>query len=282
MTVGDRRGRWCAMGTDALLRCEQLVKLYETATGRVQAVRGVDLHFDEGATIAVVGPSGSGKSSLLRMLAGLDRPTAGVVMLDGIDLWSLSERRRAAARSALITHIYQRPSDNLFSHLSAEMQLARVAKGREESDVVDRWLVALGLENRRRLRPAQMSGGERQRLAFARAAVSGHRLVIADEPTAQLDSMSTDTVLDAIDVLAADGITTIIATHDQRVLGHVREVVELRDGAVATVTADGDPLSVIDRSGRLQLPPELRDRFPDGRVRLRWNNESDRIEIERP
>ncbi len=270
------------MATDALLCCEQLVKLYETATGRVQAVRGVDLRFDAGATIAIIGPSGSGKSSLLRMLAGLDRPTAGVVTLDGVDPWRLSERRRAALRSGLITHIYQRPSDNLFGHLSAEMQLARLVSDRDGADVVDRWLVALGLDDRRRLRPAQLSGGERQRLAFARAAVSGHRLVIADEPTAQLDSANTEAVLEVIDLFAEAGITTIVATHDQRVLSHVDEVIELRDGAVATMTTAGDQLSVIDRSGRLQLPPELRARFPDGRVRLRWSTDSDRIEIELP
>ncbi len=270
------------MGADVLLRCEQLVKLYETASGRVQAVRGVDLQFDEGTTVAIVGPSGSGKSSLLRMLAGLDRPTAGVVTLDGVDLWRLSERRRATARASMISHVYQRPSDNLFSHLSAELQLARMVPDRGDVDLVNRWLEALDLDSRRRLRPAQMSGGERQRLAFARAAVAGHRLVIADEPTAQLDSINTDAVLDAIDLLAANGMTTIIATHDQRVLRRVDEVVELRDGAVATVAAGGDPLSVIDRSGRLQLPPEYRDRFPGGRVRLRWNAESDRIEIEQP
>lgn len=267
------------MATEDLLSCDQLLKLYETSTGRVQAVRGVDLVFAAGATAAIVGPSGSGKSSLLRMLAGLDRPTAGTVMLDGIDLWRLSERARARARAETITHVYQRPSENLFGHLSAEMQLARVAR---TADSVDLWLHALGLDDRRTVRPAQMSGGERQRLAFARAAVAEHRLVIADEPTAQLDSANTAAVLDAIEVLADRGITTIIATHDRRVLERVGEVVELRDGAVSTITSGGARLSVIDRSGRLQLPPELRDRFPRGRARLRWSSDSEQIGIERP
>ena len=150
------------------------------------------------------------------------------------------------------------------------------------TDSVDHWLHALGLDAQRTLRPAQMSGGERQRLAFARAAVAGHRLVFADEPTAQLDSANAAAVLDAIEVLAGRGITTIIATHDRRVLDRVGEVVELRDGAVSTITTGGAHLSVIDRSGRLQLPPELRARFPRGRARLRWASESDHIEIERP
>ena len=112
------------MPSDDLLWCDQLVKFYETSTGRVQAVRGIDLEFSVGTTAAIVGPSGSGKSSLLRMLAGLDRPTAGTVMVNGVDLWRLSERARAGARADMITHVYQRPSDNLFGHLSAEMQLA--------------------------------------------------------------------------------------------------------------------------------------------------------------
>ena len=109
---------------DTVLWCDQLVKFYETSTGRVQAVRGIDLEFSIGTTAALVGPSGSGKSSVLRMLAGLDQPTAGTVMVDGVDLWRLSERARARTRAETITHIYQRPSDNLFGHLSAEMQLA--------------------------------------------------------------------------------------------------------------------------------------------------------------
>jgi putative ABC transport system ATP-binding protein len=268
------------MPAEPLLRCEQLVKFHETPSGRVQAVRGVDLSFATGATVAIVGPSGSGKSSLLRMLACLDRPSAGVVKVNGVDLWRLSERTRARTRADLMTHVYQRPGDNLFGHLTAEMQLERVARSGSAS--VDRWLDALGLTGQRTLLPAQMSGGERQRLAFARAAVSGHRLVIADEPTAQLDSANARAVLDGIDVLAGEGMTTIVATHDRRVLDRVDDVIELRDGAIATITSGGTRLSVIDTAGRLQLPPELLGRFPDGRARLRWGTDSEPIELDAP
>ncbi len=269
------------MVDDPILRCDHLVKFYDTAAGRVQAVRGVDLELDRGVTAAVVGPSGSGKSSLLRMLAGLDRPTAGVVLLDGVDLWRLSERDRGRARARLLTLVHQRPNDNLFSHLTAEMQLERVA-GRNQEAAVDRWLSVLGLGDQRSLMPREMSGGERQRLAFARAAVAGHRMVIADEPTSQLDSVNAAAVMDAVDAIAEHGVTVLIATHDRRVLERVTEVIALRDGAVATVTSGGDQLSVIDRSGRLQLPPELQARFSGRRVRLTWSDPDGNVEIEAP
>ncbi len=271
------------MSDDPILRCDDLVKFYDTPTGRVQAVRGADIEVLAGVTAAVVGPSGSGKSSLLRMLAGLDRPTAGVVLIDGVDIWSLSERARARRRATVLTHVYQRPSDNLFGHLTAGMQLRRLApRGPDGAAVIDRWMNELGLAHRRDHTPHTMSGGERQRLAFARAAVAGHRLVIADEPTSQLDTASARSVMDAVDRLAHHGVTVILATHDRRVLDHVDQVIALRDGAVATVTAGGSELSVIDRSGRLQLPPELRARFPDRRVRLRWGDDDDDIVLEQP
>lgn len=267
---------------DPILRCDHLVKFYDTAAGRVQAVRGVDLELDAGIVAAVVGPSGSGKSSLLRMLAGLDRPTAGVVLLDGVDLWQLGERARAQTRARVLTHVYQRAGDNLFAHLSAEMQLERMVRPGGDPASVDRWLAEFGLADRRTLEPRQMSGGERQRLAFARAAVAEHSVVIADEPTSQLDSRSAAAVMDAVDTIAEHGATVLIATHDQRVLERVGEVIALRDGAVATVTSGGDELSVIDRSGRLQLPPELQERFAGRRVRLRWSDPSSPVEIEAP
>ena len=106
--------------------------------------------------------------------------------------------------------------------------------------------------------------------------------MIADEPTSQLDGASAAAVLDAVDVLAGRGVTVLVATHDRRVLDRVGEVIVLRDGVVATVTVGGSALSVIDRSGRLQLPPELQERFPGRRVRLVWDPAHDRVELERP
>ena len=266
---------------EPVLRCDHLVRFYDTPSGRVQAVRGVDIELASGVTAAVVGPSGSGKSSLLRMLAGLDRPTAGTVLLAGVDVWRLRERERAKLRARTLTHVYQRPSDNLFGHLTARMQLQRVAPHGHEARV-EEWIDRLGLRHRFDHLPAEMSGGERQRLAFARAAVAGHAIVIADEPTSQLDTGSASSVMAAVDELAAHGVTVVLATHDRRVLDRVDEVIALRDGAVSTVTSGGTELAVIDRSGRLQLPPELQARFPDRRVRLVWDEDTDRIGLEQP
>lgn len=269
------------MPAEPVLRCDHLVKVYDAPTGRVQAVRGVDLEIHAGSITAIVGPSGSGKSSLLRMLAGLDRPTAGVATVAGIDLNSLRPGRRAKERARLLTHVYQRPTDNLLDHLTAAQQLWRIARPRSVT-AVDAALAALDLGHRRDHVPAEMSGGERQRLAFARAAVAHHALVIADEPTAQLDGAAATATLDTMARLAADGITVLVATHDPRLLDRVDQVVTLRDGAVASVAAGGTELAVIDGSGRLQLPPEIRDRFPERRAAIRWDEDTGRMIVERP
>ena len=271
------------MPADTIVSCEHLVKVYDSPTGRVQAVRGVDLDIGRGQVVAVVGPSGSGKSSLLRMLAGLDHPTAGRVTVDGTDLHSLRPGRRARARARLLTHVYQRPSDNLLSHLTAHQQLLRLARNGSASSVpVARALDLLELAHRRDHTPSTMSGGEQQRLAFARAVVAGHRLVIADEPTAQLDGDSVEAVLLTIFTLAEHGITVLVATHDRRVIERMHEVVLLRDGAVASITAGGSELAVIDRAGRLQLPPSVQEHFPGRRARLSWDDDGDHLRVDPP
>ncbi len=268
--------------------CQHLTKIYATSSGRVLAVRGIDLEVEAGVTTAIVGPSGSGKSSLLRMLAALEPPTAGSVEIAGNDLFALSARERAQRRGALLTHVYQRPGDNLIAHLTARQQLRRLVDadlqggGDLEGDTIADTLSTLGLAHRIDHRPIEMSSGEQQRLALARAAVAGHRLVIADEPTAQLDSSNTQAVIETMEHLAKKGVTVIVATHDQRVLPHVRQVVTLRDGAVASVTTDGERLAVIDRSGRLQLPPEAIERFASRRAIIEFDAEHDEVRIRRP
>lgn len=274
------------MGRDTprpVIECISLLRVYESASGRVQAVRGVDLTIESGRSVAVVGPSGSGKSSLLRMIGGLDEPTAGDVTIDGVNLVRLSRSARRRVRARLLAQVYQRPGDNLLGHLTALDQVVRVAERRgvgtaESMAMLDQ----LGLADRADHLPGELSGGEQQRLAFARAAVGSPAVIIADEPTAELDTLNTDRVLDAIERLSDDGITVLLATHDRRVLERVDEVVTLRDGSIASVTGAGSELAVIDHAGRIQLPPEVREHFPDRRARVSWDAERRTFTVEEP
>lgn len=265
------------------IECVSLLRVFESSTGRVQAVRGVDLTIESGRCVAVVGPSGSGKSSLLRLIGGLDEPTAGDVAIDGVNLVRLSSGARRKMRARLLAHVHQRPMDNLLGHLTALDQVVRVAVRRGSgADEARAMLEGLGLAERADHLPHQLSGGEQQRLAFARGAVGAPTVIIADEPTAELDSVSTDRVLDAIVRLSRDGITVLVATHDPRVLERVDEVVTLRDGSIASVTESGTELAVIDHAGRIQLPPEVRKSFPDRRARISWDAERRTFTVEEP
>ncbi len=255
------------------VECIGVVKIYAGATGNVQALRGVDLVVHRHRTVAIVGPSGSGKSSLLRIIAGLDQPTAGIVRVDGIDLTRLPPRQRRKLRSRFVRHVYQRPSDNLIDHLTALEQVERVAiRSGEASAAALDMLERVGLADRRHHRPSELSGGEQQRLALARAAVGDASLVIADEPTAELDVASGTRVLDTIEHLNTIGVTVLLATHDPQALERLDHVVTLRDGATASVLEGGRLHSVIDQAGRLQLPPEIRSRFLRNRAELAWDD----------
>jgi putative ABC transport system ATP-binding protein len=198
--------------------CAGLVKLYWTATGEVHALKGVDAAFPPAALSAVVGPSGSGKSSLLRILAGLDRPTAGQVTVADVRLSGLSVGRLRRLRRRLLGYVFQRPADNLVPYLTVAEHLELAARlrrtpGDRDGDLLE----LLGLAHRRRHLPRQLSGGEQQRLAFARAVVGDPPLVVADEPTAELDSASAATLLEAVRALAARGTALVLAGPGDRV-----------------------------------------------------------------
>ncbi len=263
--------------------CHGLVKIYPSLTGPVHAVRGVDFSIERGSTVAVMGPSGSGKSSLLRMVAGLTEPSAGTIEIAGQNLFALGRRRRHRQRTRLLTHVEQRPSDNLLPHLTARQQLRRAAKGRgADPDDALAILDAVGLGHRADHQPAELSGGEQQRLAFALATAGTPALLVADEPTAELDSASTEALIDSLEPLQERGVSILLASHDPRLLDRVDEVVELRDGTIAMITRDGRALSTIDGSGRIQLPPAIRGRFRTDRVELVWNEERGRLEVTEP
>jgi putative ABC transport system ATP-binding protein len=214
---------------DEIVRCEQVVKTYRTSSGEVRALRGVDATFPRGALVAVAGPSGSGKSSLLRLIAGMDRPTSGTVTVSGISVGSASTRIRRRLRRDRVGYVFQRPSDNFLPHLSVGEHLQRVA---EPSANPEAALEALGIAGRAEHRPAELSGGEQQRAAFAQALVSGADVVVADEPTAELDTASADAVLEAVRLLRETGVTFVLATHDPSVMRAADVMLRLDHGEV--------------------------------------------------
>lgn len=245
-----------------------VVKVYRTATGEVHALKGVDIDFPPATITALVGPSGSGKSTALKILGGLVRPTAGRAIVAGHDVTQLKRRRLLALRRRSMGFVFQRPIDNLTPHLTVADHIARAAAGRANPALADRILADLALDHRASHRPGQLSGGEQQRLAFAQAVVGAPALVIADEPTAELDSTTADATLESIHRLKRHGIAFVLATHDPNTVTAADDIVELHHGAVRSHGTQDQRLSVIDRAGRIQLPEEAIEKFPDRRARL--------------
>ncbi|HSK27431.1 MAG TPA: ABC transporter ATP-binding protein [Jiangellales bacterium] len=202
----------------------------------VDALRGVDLRIDPGEMVAVIGPSGSGKSTLMNVLGCLDRPTLGTVRVDGHDVSTLSDTELARLRNRTIGFVFQ--SFQLLQRTSAvdNVALPLVYRGvrRPERKVMAREaLESVGLGHRLDHRPAQLSGGEQQRVAIARALVGGPRVLLADEPTGNLDSRTSEDVMAIFERLNADlGVAVVLVTHEAEVAAHARRRIAVRDGLI--------------------------------------------------
>ena len=217
-----------------MIRLWGITKVYRAGGVPVHALRGIDLEIEDGGFVAIMGPSGSGKSTLMNIIGCLDPPTGGVYDLDGIRVSSLSEDKLAVIRNRRIGFVFQ--SFNLLPRLSAVQQvelplLYRGVQNRRRLAVAA--LVDMGLGDRLRHRPSQLSGGEQQRVAIARALVSRPSLVLADEPTGALDTVTSHEIMEAFRALNLRlGLTIILVTHEREVADYARRVIHLRDGAV--------------------------------------------------
>lgn len=252
----------------AAVHCEDLVKVFRSATGETHALRGIGLELHPGALTVVAGPSGSGKSSLLTMLAARDRPSAGTLSVLGHEVGEATTRDLRALRRRRIGFVPQRSATGVFPHLRASDQVRQVAawRGSRSAGHAAEALAAVGLASRADHLPAALSGGEQQRLAVAIALVGSPDLVVADEPTAELDHANADLVLSALLEAAAAGAAVVITSHDERILHRGDRLLRLRHGVLSSETTRHDTTAIIDATGRLQLPPELLDRFPSRRV----------------
>ena len=220
-----------AVSSDVVVSCHDLVKTYAQATGQVRALKGIDCEFLRGKLTAVVGPSGSGKSSLLRVIGAMDRPSSGEVTIENRRVDSASSGLLRHLRRDEVGYVFQRPSDNFVSYLTVaeHMQVAerRATEKRFDSQEL---LDQLGIGHRVDWLPYELSGGEQQRAAFAQILVGGPRIIVADEPTAELDSTSARIVLDVVANLVAEGVTFVIATHDPTVMSVADVTIELDHG----------------------------------------------------
>jgi putative ABC transport system ATP-binding protein/macrolide transport system ATP-binding/permease protein len=215
--------------------CRRVSKTYRTATESVPALVDVTLEIPRAQVTVVVGPSGSGKSSLLRLLACIDSPDAGEVLLAGQRVDRLRPRARRRLRQRQVAYLFQRPGENLLPYLDAvaQIRLAAALRGVPVTDpealhLLDR----LGLRERADHLPEQLSGGEQQRLAVACGVVGGPALVVADEPTAELDTAAAERVLTAMEDLAAAGVGFVVSSHDPRVMAIADGFVRLDHGRV--------------------------------------------------
>jgi ABC-type lipoprotein export system ATPase subunit len=229
-----------------LARCEEVVRTYRAALGEVRALRGVSAEFPRRALTAVAGPSGSGKSTLLRLLCGLDRPTAGRVEVDGTRIETAPEGALRALRRRSVGYVFQRPSDNFFAHLTVGEHLRLAARRSERSSIdAGELLERLGIARRVDHLPGELSGGEQQRAAFAQVLVGGAGTIVADEPTAELDSESGRTLIETMRGLVEGGATVVVATHDTALRRASDRVLELEDGLLREGTRSahlhGDP-----------------------------------------
>lgn len=220
----------------SIINITNLTKIYDGAGIKVKAVDNIDLRFEKGEFAAIVGPSGSGKTTLLNMLGGLDRPTSGAVVIDGQNIWELSPRKLTNFRLNKIGFVFQ--SYNLIPVLTAgeNTEFIMHLQGKSKSERNQRTqelLEAVGIGDRSKSRPNKLSGGQQQRVAVARALASKPTFILADEPTANLDSKSTETLLDIMEELNKnENITFIFSTHDARVVAKARRVITLVDGKV--------------------------------------------------
>ena len=284
-------------GQDALIVCDSLVRIYQTGSIEVQALQGLDLLVDAGEMIALVGASGSGKSTLLSLLAGIDAPTAGRARVAGWDLLDMSARDRVRYRRQTVGYVRQQTAQNLIPYLTAAqvvdlpMTLARVPR-KLRAQRVNSLLEAVGVEHCADRYPGQMSGGEQMRVSIAVALANEPQVLLADEPTGELDTATSAQVFEVLrDVNQKLGVTIVVVTHDPDVSGQVERTVAIRDGRTSsevlrrTSTAENgddevvhEEYAVMDRAGRVQVPKDYREALSLTR-RVRLALEGDHVSI---
>ena len=289
-----------------IIECDSLVKIYKTPDVEVLALQGLDLTVDYGEMTAIIGNSGSGKSTFLNMLGGLDRPSAGRLLVDGKDLFKLGERELVEYKLRTVGFVWQNNARNLLPYLTATQNVMMPMLFGGEHRRRQRALELLDMVNmshRKNSRLSALSGGEQQRIAIAIALANHPRLLLADEPTGAVDQKTSSAILDMLRAINREsGLTIVIVTHDQLLAKKVSRVIAIRDGKIAserimkesyldrlsdisalTVVEEVlDEYAVLDKAGRLQLPADMLKKLGVAGNRVRMELKDGEIIIRKP
>lgn len=289
-----------------IIECDSLVKIYKTPDVEVLALQGLDLTVDYGEMTAIIGNSGSGKSTFLNMLGGLDRPSAGRLLVDGKDLFKLGERELVEYKLRTVGFVWQNNARNLLPYLTATQNVMMPMLFGGEHKRRQRALELLDMVNmshRKNSRLSALSGGEQQRIAIAIALANRPRLLLADEPTGAVDQKTSSAILDMLRAINREsGLTIVIVTHDQLLAKKVSRVIAIRDGKIASerimkesyldrlsdisalteVEEVQDEYAVLDKAGRLQLPADMLKKLGVAGNRVRMELKDGEIIIRKP
>lgn len=298
---------------DNIIECENLVKIYKTKDIEVLALQGLELTVERGELMAIIGNSGSGKSTFLNMIGGLDRPSAGRLIVDGKDLFKLSEKELVDYKRNTVGFVWQNNARNLLPYLTAwqnvqmPMLFGKMQSAGEGKMVLSQnrktralqLLELVGMSHRKNSKLNMLSGGEQQRIAIALALANNPRLLLADEPTGSVDLSTASYILDVFRELNRElGTTIVIVTHDRMLARKVERVVAIRDGKtasefvvkrnladVASLADDEstqDEFAVLDRAGRLQIPRDMLDRIGVSGNKVRLEYQDGRVVLSAP
>lgn len=294
--------------SEAIIQADNLVKIYKTNDIEVVALQGLDLSVEQGELMAIIGSSGSGKSTFLNMLGGLDRPSAGKLYVDGKNLFSMTERELVEYKRNTVGFVWQNNGRNLLPYLSAfdnimmPMELGGYKERKERANML---LDMVGLSSKKNNRMQQMSGGEQQRIAIAIALANSPKVLLADEPTGSVDTKTSNYIFDIFRGLNKDlGVTIVIVTHDVSLSKKVQRVAAIRDGKISSERIlrenfadrvknsdqtidwhDADTqeeFAILDRAGRLQIPGELLQEMQLEGNKIRIVSENGRLILENP
>ncbi len=295
------------MAEEIMIQADNLVKIYKTKDLEVLALQGLDLTVEKGELVAIIGNSGSGKSTFLNMIGGLDKPSAGKLFVDGKNLFTMNEKQLVEYKRDTVGFVWQNNARNLLPYLTAlenVMTPMQLTNRKNKKEWALELLDLVGMSHRKNNRLQQLSGGEQQRIAIAIALANEPKLLLADEPTGSVDRKTADYIYDLFVRLNQEkGQTIVIVTHDTTLAKKVKRVVAIRDGKISSerilkeeysdmskasavnwqeIGETQEEYAIVDRAGRVQIPRDLLDKLELTGNKVKVSMQEEKIQLERP